>query len=73
MRFDMADHLRITVDQLRKRMQAGEDVVFIDTRNPQAWGESDAKLPGALHLSLDNFEQHLNEIPKDKPVVTYCT
>ena len=28
--------LRIAVDDLRKRMEAGEDL-FIDTRNPQAW------------------------------------
>jgi rhodanese-related sulfurtransferase len=47
----MVDSLRITVDDLQKRMEAGEDVVFIDTRNPQAWAESDVKLPEALRVS----------------------
>ena len=41
----MPDNLRIAVDDLRKRMEAGEDFVFIDTRNPQAWSQSDVKLP----------------------------
>jgi len=69
----MPDDLRITVDVLRKRMDAGEDFVFIDTRNPQAWAQSDTTLPEALRIPLDSLEQRLSEIPKDKPIVTYCT
>ena len=69
----MADDLRISIDELRARMEAGEDFVFIDTRNPQAWAESDAKLPGALRIPGSEVEQHLSELPKDKPIVTYCT
>jgi hypothetical protein len=37
----MADALRITVDALTRRMEAGEDFTRIDVRNPQAWAESD--------------------------------
>ena len=69
----MPDDLRITVDELRKRMDAGEDFVFIDTRNPQAWAQSDTMLPEALRIPLDSLEQRLSEIPKNKPIVTYCT
>jgi rhodanese-related sulfurtransferase len=69
----MPDDLRITVDELGKRMDAGEDFVFIDTRNPQAWAQSDTMLPEALRISSDSLEQRLSEIPKDKPIVTYCT
>jgi rhodanese-related sulfurtransferase len=68
-----ADNLRITVDEVRKRMEAGEDFVLIDTRNPQAWSQSDVKLPGAIRLPLDNLDENLSKIPKDKPVVAYCT
>ena len=69
----MPDDLRITVDELGKRMDAGEDFVFIDTRNPQAWAQSDTTLPEALRIPLDSLEQRLSEIPKNKPIVTYCT
>ena len=37
---------RVTVDEVKERMGRGEQFAFIDTRNPKAWGESDAKLPG---------------------------
>jgi rhodanese-related sulfurtransferase len=69
----MPDNLRITVDEVRKRMGAGEQFAFIDTRNPQAWGESDVKLPGAIRLPVDKFEEHISEIPKDRPIISYCT
>ena len=65
--------LRITVDEVRKRMEAGEDFVLIDTRNPQAWSQSDVKLPEAIRLPLDSLDENLSKIPKDKPVVAYCT
>ena len=70
---DMPDDLRISVDDVRRRMQAGEDFVFVDTRNPQAWAESDVTLPNAIRIPADDFEKYLNSIPKDKSVVTYCT
>lgn len=69
----MPEDLRISLDELRRRMEAGEDFTVVDTRNPQAWGESDVKLPGALRIPVSELDQHLSEIPHDKPVVTYCT
>ena len=35
----MDDALRITVEELKKRMDAGEDFTVIDVRNPEAWAE----------------------------------
>lgn len=69
----MSDSLRITVDELRKRMDKGEDFVVIDTRNPQAWAQSDVKLPEAIRAPADNLDQILSNIPKHKPIVAYCT
>jgi rhodanese-related sulfurtransferase len=71
----MADNApRITIEELKRRLEAGEDFVFVDTRNPQAWAQSDSKIPEAIHLSsLDNVEEILPKLPKDKPIVTYCT
>jgi rhodanese-related sulfurtransferase len=69
----MADALRITVDELKRRMEAGEDFVLIDVRNPQAWAESDSMLPEAIRVPMDKLEENLRGIPKNKPVVAYCT
>jgi rhodanese-related sulfurtransferase len=64
---------RITADELKRRMESGEDFTFIDVRNPQAWAESDVKLPEAIRATPDTLEQNLPRIPKNKPIVTYCT
>ena len=69
----MTDNLRITVDELRRRMESGEDFTIIDTRNPQAWSESDTMIPEAIRVPLDDLEQSLARIPKTRPVVAYCT
>jgi rhodanese-related sulfurtransferase len=69
----MADVPRITVEELKKRRMAGEDFTVIDTRNPTAWAESDTMLPEAIRVLLDKLEDNLPRIPKNKPVVAYCT
>lgn len=64
---------RITVDEVKERMERGEQFTFIDSRNPTAWGQSDKKLPHAIRVPAEELEQHLDEIPKDRAVITYCT
>jgi rhodanese-related sulfurtransferase len=69
----MAEAPRITVEELKKRMDDGEDFTVIDTRNPTAWAESDTMLPEAIRLPLDKLDDILPRIPQNKPVVEYCT
>jgi rhodanese-related sulfurtransferase len=64
---------RITTDEVKERMDRGEEFAFVDTRNPTAWAESDKKLPNAIRVPAEELDQHLNEIPKDRAVLTYCT
>jgi rhodanese-related sulfurtransferase len=69
----MADAPRITVEELRKRMEAGEDFTLIDLRNANAWAETDTVIPEAIRVPLDKLEENLPRIPKNRPVVAYCT
>jgi len=64
---------RITTDEVRERLERGEEFTFLDTRNPQAWAESDKKLPHAIRVPAAELDPHLNEIPRDRAVITYCT
>lgn len=64
---------RITVDEVSERRNRGEQFTFVDTRNPTAWGEAEQKLPGAIRVPAESVEQHVNEIPHDRVVITYCT
>jgi len=64
---------RITTDEVSERMNRGEEFAFVDIRNPQAWEQSDKKLPNAIRVSKEQLGEHLNEIPRDRAVITYCT
>jgi rhodanese-related sulfurtransferase len=64
---------RVTVDEVKERMDRGEQFTFVDTRNPQAWAGATMKLPGAIRVPADHVEQYLGEIPHDRTVITYCT
>jgi rhodanese-related sulfurtransferase len=67
------DVTRITVDEVKQRLDRGEEFAFVDTRNPQAWAESDRKLPNAIRVPANELDQHLDELPKDRTLITYCT
>jgi rhodanese-related sulfurtransferase len=55
-------------------MNSGSGVTILDLRNALAWaGEGATKLPGALHMSFEELEQRLREIPLDRDVILYCT
>ncbi len=64
---------RITVDEVKQRMDRGEQFTFVDSRNPKAWAEADKKLPNAIRVPAEELEQHLDEIPKDRTAIIYCT
>jgi hypothetical protein len=61
---------RMAVEDLRAKINRNA-VTVIDVRDQASFERS--HIPGALHLPLASIEANLSEIPKDKPVVTYCT
>jgi rhodanese-related sulfurtransferase len=64
---------RVTVDEVKVRMDRGEQFTFVDTRNPRAWEEATTKLPGAIRVPAEEVGQHQSEISHDRTVITYCT
>jgi len=67
------DDIRISVEEVQRMLNAGEAVHFVDTRNPQAWSESNERLPGAIRVPLADVEEHADELPQGGTVVAYCT
>jgi rhodanese-related sulfurtransferase len=64
---------RITPQEVMARMSRGERILFLDSRNPKAWAESDVKVPGAIRVEADRVRDRLGEIPRGRPIVAYCT
>jgi len=64
---------RITVNEMKRRLEAGEEFTILDTRNPFAWAQSEVRIPGAIRVPHEQWADALPRIPKDRPIVTYCT
>jgi rhodanese-related sulfurtransferase len=64
---------KVSVDTVKAQMDRGAPLVFIDARNPADWGAAHVKLPGAIRVPADDVEKHLQEIPRDREIITYCT
>lgn len=67
------DPSRIRAIDLLDRMEAGEETVLIDTRNPKAWAQSDQKLPGACEFLRTKSRLHTHKLPRDQVIVSYCS
>jgi rhodanese-related sulfurtransferase len=64
---------RISVDELHRRMDAGEMPLIVDVRSNTARALEPRHIPGALHLPLQGFEAHIEELPRDREIILYCS
>lgn len=64
---------RITPDELRAKLDAGENVVIVDLRHSVDFEAEPMVIPGAQHLDAEEIEQHHDAIPRDRDVVLYCS
>jgi membrane protein DedA with SNARE-associated domain/rhodanese-related sulfurtransferase len=63
---------RITVDELYKKLEAGENPMILDLRSRAALNEEPDLIRGALHMSMDEVDSRLREIPRDRDIILYC-
>jgi 3-mercaptopyruvate sulfurtransferase SseA len=61
---------RVTADELVAMMKNNEAVV-IDVRNQAAYDIG--HIPGSKLIPAGEILNHLNELPRDKTIVTYCS
>ena len=61
---------RMAVEDLRAKMNLNE-VTVIDVRDATAFASR--HIPGAINVPFASVEAMLDQIPKDKLIVTYCT
>lgn len=58
--------------EIKKRMDAGEKMIVVDTREDNEWGRG--HIPGAVHLGKGVIERDIEAAIPDKnaPLVLYC-
>jgi rhodanese-related sulfurtransferase len=64
---------RITPEELKAKLEGGEDVMVADVRHRVEFESGPTITPGALHLMIEELEALPQEVPRDRDVVLYCT
>lgn len=61
---------RISIEELTDLMNHGQ-VLVVDVRSPQSFIGS--HIPGSVNIPLTQISERMNELPRDRMIVTYCT
>jgi len=64
---------RITVDELKKKIDAGEELVIVDLRHSLDFEADPHTIPGAFRMDAKDLEEKDDRLPRDRDVVLYCT
>ena len=64
---------RITVDELKKKIDSGEDLVIVDLRHSLDFEADPGTIPGAMHMDAMELGEKNDRLPRDREVILYCT
>ncbi len=64
---------RITAEELRQKMEAGENVLVMDLRHPLDLAATPFQIPGALRIPSSEVVERHEEVPRDREIVLYCS
>ncbi|HVS89794.1 MAG TPA: VTT domain-containing protein [Candidatus Acidoferrum sp.] len=64
---------RVTVDELKKKIDAGEELVIVDLRHSMDFEANPETIPGAFRMDAKDLQEKSDPLPRDREVILYCT
>lgn len=64
---------RITVDELKKRIDAGEDLAIVDLRHSLDFEAEPETIPGAFRMDAREIQDKHDKLPRDREIILFCT
>src|SRR6202008_4625456 len=64
---------RITVEELKEKIDSGEDLVIVDLRHSLDFEADPETIPGAFRMDAKELEEKNDQLPRDSDVILYCT
>ena len=64
---------RISPEELKAKLDGGEEILIVDVRDRIDFQAEPTIIPGAMHLTIEDIDQHYQEIPREREIVLYCT
>jgi len=63
---------RISPEELKEKMDAGEDIIIVDLRHALDFDAQPESIPGALHMDAAELEEASDIIPRDREIILFC-
>ena len=64
---------RITAEELKQKLDAGEDLLIVDLRHSVDFEADPHTIPGAFRMDAEDLEENEDRLPRDREVILYCT
>jgi membrane protein DedA with SNARE-associated domain len=64
---------RITAEELKRKIDAGEDLVIVDLRHSMDFEANPETIPGAFRMDAKELEQKNDRLPHDREIILFCT
>ena len=64
---------RISVDDLKARIDSGEKLIIVDLRHTREFEEEPQTIPGALRMNARDLQDRPKALPLDRDVILFCT
>jgi membrane protein DedA with SNARE-associated domain len=64
---------RITVDELKGKLDSGEELVIVDLRHSMDFEADPETIPGAFRMDSKELEEKNDRLPRDREIILYCT
>ena len=56
--------------ELKKKLENKENIFLLDVRTPEEFEEQ--RIKGSINIPINELQERLNEIPKDKEIIMIC-
>lgn len=67
------DDILITAEDLLAKVNKGEKILILDVRTEGQYKSSSTHIKGDLYIQEEEIDIKLKDVPKDMPIVAYCT
>lgn len=64
---------RITIEQLKAKLDAGAQIMILDVRASEDWNSSLNKIKGAVRVPVEDVDRKKTEWNKATEIITYCS
>ena len=64
---------RISVEELKLKIDSGEDLVIVDLRHSLDFEAEPETIPGAFRMDAKELQEKNDRLPRDREVILYCT